>query len=322
MKAMLVLSIVIVGFLSFLLLPNFFYGKESTVPDVTNMSYAEAVKLLEKYNLRYEREEEYNYDVEEEHVIRQNPQANTVVKENSLVTLVVSLGKEMKEIEDYKGKSKDTVERLLSDWEFKKIEWVEVESDVASGTVISQQPEAGEKVVVEETVLVLNYSSGIDTVLLENLVGKDKKAVEKYAQQNGLHINYSEKYSDRVSENHVISQDPKPYTEVRKGDEITVVFSKGKEPREHRDTNRKQPITIEVSQPIEIEDGRDFEVVIRVQDANIKNGVIIQETINQSKTYEFSLTVLPNETASFQLYLNGEEVKNRTYSYEEAEQLE
>lgn len=317
-------ALIIVGFLAFLFLPKLFYGKESTVPDVSDLPYAEAVELLEKNNLQYEREEEYNGDVEEEHVIRQNPRPDTIVKENSLVTVVVSLGKERTEIEDYKGKSKETVDRLLAEWDFKNVKWNEVESDEAGGTILSQQPEAGEKVVVEETELVLNYSSGVDTVLLENLTGKDKKAVEKYAKQNGLRIHYTEDYSDDIKKGRVISQQPNPYTEVRKGNEITVLLSKGKKerpPQGNEDKHKKQPITIDVSQPIEIEDGREFEVVIRVKDANIKNGVVIQETINQSKTYQFTLTVLPDDIASFQLYLNGEEVKTRTYSYEEAEKL-
>ncbi|PWA13462.1 Stk1 family PASTA domain-containing Ser/Thr kinase [Pueribacillus theae] len=327
-----------IGAAAFAIVPSLFYVKDVSVPDVTGKTYSEAVELLEKNHLKPEREEEHHHDVEEEKVIRQSPSPKTMVKENSQVTVVVSLGKEKLVLENFEGKSKENVERIVEDMGFKNVVWNEEKSDEEAGTIVSQSPQAGEEIVVGETVLTLRYSSGVQTVVLDNLIGMSKNSVDKYMENKNLKAEYKEEFSDKVDKNHVISQDPDPYVELNKGSKVKIVLSKGEAPKksdyvppvqEHKpnkpspsEQDKKQPITFEVSQPIEIEDGREFEVVIQYQDAKNKNGIAAKETISKSKTYTFPLTVAPNGQASFQLILNGEEIKNKTYSYNEAKKME
>lgn len=304
---------------AFTWIPGLFYVEDVAVPDVTDMLYDDAVALLEEHQLQVEREEEFNDEVEEDRVIRQDPSPDTMVKANSPVTLVVSLGKEEVELENYEGKMKDSVERLLSSEDFKDIEWIPEESDQVEGLILSQTPKAGEKVVIEDTIMIFRYSSGPEPIVLENLIGMTKETVDTYAANHELNVNYSEQHSDHMEAGRVISQNPSPFEEISRGETIDIVLSKGKKPQE---PPRNGPITFEVSQPIEIEDGREFQVVIRYQDANTDNGVAVNEKISESKTYTFPLTVNPNGEASYQVYLDGEEVRTKTYSYKDAENLE
>lgn len=294
---------------------NMLSAKEVTIPDVTGMSYEEAVKALEEKNLIPVKEEEYSLEVEEDHVIRQSPSPHSVVKEKSEVKIVVSLGKEKKTIDNYVGKSKDYVERLIKNLNFKDVEWIKVKSDEPAGTILSQLPEAGEEVVIEETTLILRYSSGIQTVTLDNLIGMTRKEAESYLRKKGLKVKITEEYSDTVEKNRVISQSPSPYKEVKIGSTVNVTISKGEDP-----SQKERPITFEVSQPIELHE--ESEVLIRYQDATTKNGIAVHERAANTKTYRFSLTIAPNGTASYQIYINGKQYKDKTYTYDEVKNLE
>lgn len=294
---------------------NMLSAKEVTIPDVTGMSYEEAVKELEENNLIPVKEEEYSLEIEEDYVIRQSPSPHSIVKEKSEVTIVVSLGKEKKEIDNYVGKSKDHVERLIKNLNFKDVEWIRVKSDEPAGTILSQSPEPGEEVVIEETTLILRYSSGIQTVTLDNLIGMTRKEAESYLKNKGLKVKITEEYSDTVDKDRVISQSPSPYKEVKVGSTVNITVSKGEDP-----AKKERPITFEVSQPIELHE--ESEVLIRYQDATTKNGIAVHEHASNTKTYRFSLTIAPNGTASYQIYINGKQYKNKTYTYDEVKNLE
>lgn len=313
---MIILLVILgLGILVAIVIGSLFGAEDVTVPDVTGMPYEEAVETLENLSLIPVEEEEYSSEVEEDHIIRQNPSPNSTVKERSEVTIYVSLGKETKVLDNYVGMSKDRVERLISNLNFEDVEWIEVESDESAGIVISQNPAEGEEVVIEETTLVLEYSRGVQTVTLDDLTGMSRTAAQSYLENAGLKVNISEQYSDDVAKDRVISQSPDPFTEVELGSTVRLVISKGEDPK-----SKEQPLTFEVSQPIEIHE--DSEILIRYQDATTNNGVAVHERASSTKTYTFPLTVAPNGTASFQIFINGTEQKSKTYTYREVQNME
>lgn len=294
---------------------SLFGAEDVVVPDVTGLAYEEAVQQLESLNLIPVEEEEYSDEVEKDYIIRQSPPPDSTVKEGSEVKIFVSLGKEKKTVENYIGMSKEHVERLISNLNFADVEWIEVESDEPAGIVLAQNPEQGEEVIIEETKLVLEYSSGVQTVRLDNLIGMSRKDAESYLKNNGLKVEISKQFSDRAAKNRVIAQNPKPFVEVEKGSTVKLVISKGEDP-----ASKEKPITFEVSQPIEIHE--ESEILIRFQDATTNHGVAVHERASTTKTYTFPLTVAPNGKASFQIYINGKQHKNKTYSYREVLNME
>src|SRR5690606_23067069 len=82
---LLVALIFVFGALATAGIANMLSAKEVAIPDVTGMSYEEAVKALEEKNLIPVKEEEYSLEVEEDHVIRQSPSPHSIVKEKSEV---------------------------------------------------------------------------------------------------------------------------------------------------------------------------------------------------------------------------------------------
>ncbi len=309
-----------IGILVFALIFGLFSAEDVVVPDVTEKTYEEAVELLKEHNLIPKREEDYSNEVEEDYVIRQNPSPNSSVKEKSEVTVVVSLGKEKKEIENFVGKTRSNVERILSNMNFEDVKWVEIKSDEEPGLILSQTPEAGEEVVIEETTLTLEYSGGIKTEALDNLIGMSKGDAQAYLKNKGFKVDITEQHSNKVEKGQVISQNPKPYTELKKGSTVQLVISKGEEKQTPPGQSQNDPISFEVSQPVQVD--KSSEIIIEYQDADTKNGKVVHETITQTKTYTFSLKVAPNRPASFQLYIDGELRKNKTYTYQDVKKLE
>ncbi|MFP3491045.1 PASTA domain-containing protein, partial [Staphylococcus sp. SIMBA_130] len=73
------------------------------------MEYEEARSALIEQKLDVKKEEQFSEEVEEDDVISQDPASGTMVKEDSTVTLYVSIGAEKTELGDYIGKQKDEV---------------------------------------------------------------------------------------------------------------------------------------------------------------------------------------------------------------------
>ncbi len=68
-------------------------NKIVTTPRVEGMSFEEAKRELEKYNLKIEKIEEKTTKVLEGYVLRQEPKYNTKIEENSIVKVYVSINK-------------------------------------------------------------------------------------------------------------------------------------------------------------------------------------------------------------------------------------
>lgn len=75
-------------------LPDLFFPKDVTVPDVTNKHYDDAIAELTSLGLKIEETIEQEHDdITEGFVIRTNPQAGKVVKAGTAVTIYKSIGK-------------------------------------------------------------------------------------------------------------------------------------------------------------------------------------------------------------------------------------
>ncbi len=68
-------------------------NKIVTTPRVEGMSFEEAKRELEKYNLKIEKIEEKTTKVLKGYVLRQEPKYNTKIEENSIVKVYVSINK-------------------------------------------------------------------------------------------------------------------------------------------------------------------------------------------------------------------------------------
>ena len=101
---------------------------------------------------------------------------------------------------------------------------------VAKGTVISTDPVAGAQVRRSTTVDV-NVSKGPERYAVPDLVGKS--AAEARDQVNATKLvvgSTTQAFNDKVAAGLVISTEPKAGTELKRGAEVDLVVSKGRQP--------------------------------------------------------------------------------------------
>ena len=132
---------------------------EVVVPDVANLSVVEAEKLLKDAGLTVatELEEKNDGTIEEGKVISTKPQHGRSVKVDTEITLVVSMGANGLNLENYVGQNyfevKGTLEANGIYVLVEKKEVSEKDKDsIKENIVLEQKPESGTKVVEGDTV--------------------------------------------------------------------------------------------------------------------------------------------------------------------------
>ncbi|MFC7372123.1 Stk1 family PASTA domain-containing Ser/Thr kinase [Fictibacillus iocasae] len=313
---------------AFTLLPALFYVEEVTVPSLENKDYEDALDRLTALGLEVSRKEQHDSKVEDGKVIRQDPISGTKVKEGSKVVLIVSKGPEESEMPDITGLNIEEAENILESKGYinREIIYEESESE-AEGTVISQTPDIGQSVVPSEAQVIIRVSSGPELIKMENLTGLTKEEVEAFASTSGLKTLYKDEFSETVEKGRVITQEPGPYTELEKGDTITVTLSKGPDPDKQQEPapQEEEPeakqfnakLTVKLPKKNKKEPAM---VKIVYSDQKASNKVFVEEPITGTKEYVIPLTVAKDGTASYTLYINGKEETTKTYGYDDLEE--
>ena len=212
--------------------PGLSAGTEETVevPDVRGMTYEEAQAELKKHDLGIRRadEEEPSNEYAKGEVKSQDPGADEKVKKNTTVTVVISSGEEAKKVAvpDVINRSESEAEDILQDAGLKVTHGEAQYSDnVASGNVISTDPEPGTEVDEGSSVQII-VSLGKEKVKVPNLLDKSQSDAESALSALGLYGSVSEEYSDKAAGT-VISQSPDAGREVDKGTTVSYVVSLG-----------------------------------------------------------------------------------------------
>ncbi len=226
----LLLSILAIA--SALFLPGMLTAKDVKVPDVSGMALDDAISKLKHEGLGIDKKIEImDEEVDKGLVIKTDPEAGETVKEAAKITIYISSGKEKVELSNYVGRSYDDVLQLLANDQFKDIKKIEKYDDSGPGTILSQNPPEGEKVVPEDTVLEFEVSKGPEAIVLKDLTQYSLKGAQDYAASMGLTLDASqEQYDEKVPAGMIISQSPKEGSELKKGDKVTVIISKGEKP--------------------------------------------------------------------------------------------
>ncbi len=128
--------------------------KSKKVPDVTNKEYRDAQSELESQDIKYRIEEEFSEDVKEDYVIRTDPKANEEITEETVVTIFVSKGAEVKliKVPNLVGKTETVALQLLKD--AKLTLGSVLPAGTTNGIVNKQAPEAYSEVAPGEAVTI------------------------------------------------------------------------------------------------------------------------------------------------------------------------
>jgi beta-lactam-binding protein with PASTA domain/predicted Ser/Thr protein kinase len=204
--------------------------KTGKLPDFTGSSESGARDALGKMGLdiTIKSTQEYSDDVPEGCVISQSPWQGAEIKKGDTVSLVVSLGPKPVNMPGVSGKTESEARAALELLGLAVTVKEEYSETVAKGSVISQNPQSGAQVRRRDAA-TLTISLGRQPIDIPNTAGQPLSAVKPQLEALGFAVTVTEEYSETVPAQSVISQSPSGGTGY-KGDTMTLVVSKGKEP--------------------------------------------------------------------------------------------
>lgn len=235
----------ILGVVIVVLLLIFAFGRsrEVHVPDVSALSAAKATSSLQAAGLKVgDKEYRYSKKIKTGRVIGTLPPAGRAVAQHKAVTLLVSKGSKPVRVPDVTNEDYDEARHELHRRGFKVAKEKAYSEIVARDCVITQSLTPGKRIKhpSKHTITLLvslgkrhgrpHLNKGFK---LRDLTGYSLHGAQDYANDNGLRLQISEKNSDDVPKNNVISQSPSVGTIVHRGDTISVVVSQGPAEEQH-----------------------------------------------------------------------------------------
>ena len=195
------------------------------IVDVIGMSEAEAYAALsQKFDVTVRHE--YNSFVEKGLVIAQSPDAGEYGGQGDSVLITVSDGAGLVVIDDYTGYTSDEAMNALVAIGINDIVVENVLDEAAPGTVVSQQPEAGEISRDERVVLMV---SG-ETVSVPAVSGYTLDNARALIESEGLKVGtVSSAYSADAAAGTVIAQSVAPNSTALMGSNIDLVIAQSQE---------------------------------------------------------------------------------------------
>lgn len=327
-------------------------SKEAVVPDFEKMTVEQATSEAQKAGLKIADEIEYSLSdtIPENCVISQDPPAKKIVKKNSEVKLIVSIGSSGGTIP-----APEVVNRLFDEavaeilnagLNYTVVE--EVSDDVPAGYIIRQVPMGGTKLNPDD-IINLHVSKGKndgsvptpsgERVSVPSIIGLGREQAESTLMANGLSVgNVSMRYS-QAQEGTVISQSPDLGKTAEKGSFVSIVLSRGPEPTQQESPEQEAPVqnndsqntggqgsqtgggqadsgtsatprTFTVKIPDTANDSVDVEIVA--------NGRTIHHAVHSKDEGTVSVQIMPTNgvtTADVQAYIDGSKISDKTINF-------
>jgi beta-lactam-binding protein with PASTA domain/predicted Ser/Thr protein kinase len=196
----------------------------AVVPDLVGLTETDASRLAQSAGFDLDvPEREPSKDVEKGKVIRQTPEAAQEAAKGSLITLVISEGPDLQQVPDVTGKPAAEAKSTLTAAGF-KVKTTEAFSDtVKKGVVISQNPTPN-VFVNAGSQITISVSKGVETVTVPDVTGKSEGEATSALDALGLQVTVN--YQISPDEGFVLTQDPLPGAEVKRGDNVTIWVGK------------------------------------------------------------------------------------------------
>jgi eukaryotic-like serine/threonine-protein kinase len=145
--------------------------EQREVPDVTSLSYADAVRKLTDAGFgRFKQSSSPSTPDLKDKVVATNPPANQTSAITNEITIVIGAGPATAQVPDVKSQTVDVASQILGASAFVKTISVPVDSPEPAGQVVGTNPPAGQT-VPQDTVIQLQVSRG-NQFVMPNLVGQ------------------------------------------------------------------------------------------------------------------------------------------------------
>ncbi|MBE3557089.1 MAG: Stk1 family PASTA domain-containing Ser/Thr kinase [Firmicutes bacterium] len=211
---------------------TFFMPKDVQVPDVRNLPLAQAQAKLQSVGLDQIQTRQQASDQPSGVVIDQNPAPGMMVKANRVMQLTVSSGPQTIAMIDVIGETLAGARNSLQaqgipidDAHLKIVNSPSTEQP--PGTVIDQDPAAGQQVVVGQTVVRLTVSQGPEQITVPDVRNLAADEAVKQLRDAGFDPVTSQTQSDTVPVGQVVSTSPEAGQQAGKGSQVTVFVSSG-----------------------------------------------------------------------------------------------
>ena len=210
---------------------------EVTIPDVTNKSVSDAIKILQDAGFTVEDKEEgiSSKEIEVGNIVKTNPYAGTKRKKGSTIKLYVSTGDETITIEDYTGKNFNEIkgalearglivnykEESLDEGDEKKFENNEiVRQSVEAGTSLKK----GENITLYVAKIGISYPDFTDGTY-------NVSDVEDFCEENGIELSVDyQDTSEKELDGKVFDQSRGAGTTAKSGGKFQIKAYKYVEP--------------------------------------------------------------------------------------------
>jgi len=221
----------LVGILSGLLTMTILLGREEVmVPDLVGKDIVVALDLMAKNGLKLKvAEEGYSPTIGKSCIISQEPVANTKLKKDRTIKVVLSKGRGEIVVPDLKGENYRRAEMILRQNGLAIEKMGRVHSPYyPADTIIAQSPEPQAKISRNEGIsLLLSQGKPPNSYLMPDLSNKYLGEAKELMEKTGLSIgNIEYEQSPGSIPNTVIRQNPPYGFKIREGDKVNLVVSK------------------------------------------------------------------------------------------------
>lgn len=301
---------------------------QATVPDMENMTQAEAEQALKDVKLTLgEVKHVWDESIEKDKVVKSEPKVGNKIDKGKKVDLYISDGKQLVKLENYVGEDYEKIRRSLmsygkTDANGKNIDtfiverrdfWTNDPDQV--GKILDQSIEPGTQVIPSETQITFTVGVASDNVQMQDFSNLPLKMVYTFAEAYGLSVSESYTNDDYIPEGQVISQSPASGVELSPGDTIEVVVSSG--PSEESITTTKIPTYIEYVPRYAENDPNQNKplsnvIQIFIGDANNNINEVAEEfEITQSQNLEITLYIKTNSVGQYRIVRDGQVIEER-----------
>ena len=289
--------------------------QETTVTEDTTISMPDLVGKTEsdaktEYPLfTFVVAHDYSSKYDEGEIMKQSVKSGEIVEKDAEITITVSKGMKMVEIENFKNYTLDDAKNILESSGFICSVVETQDSKVPAGFVISTDPEAHTTVTVGTSVTIY-VSAGASSVTEETIAevpdftGSTAEEAFDLGDKAGVAIKISYEYSDEVAKGIVVRQSVEKGTEVEKDTIVEIIISDGKQPL--ASTTLSPKIVDGANGLFKFEyyiDGIKQALLTEIRDVSMSKA--ITWNVNGENTVLYKITVTSQETgksASFAEY--------------------
>lgn len=209
---------------------KFWSNNEVTIANVVGKQVEVARSILVNQNLRVNVSESFSDKVPAGNVISQFPEANSIVKEQRMINLVISKGGEITVVPDLRGLSRRDAELQLKNAGLilGRID-EQFNADAPVDTIINQQPRPPAQVNKNTAIdLVVSKGAGPRKFALPDFRGTPLNTVNTQIESLKLKVGkVTEEVNDKYPVGTIIGQNPGPSTEITEGATVDLTVAKG-----------------------------------------------------------------------------------------------